>query len=171
MKKIIIGLIFFGFANHMNAQFDVGLHGIHLEPVEIKIINLDYAKKVIDKNAALGVVNLQKEVANFDLIASELYDEERNIFPLKFEYKHGKIYATFNEDGIILRSFEKFKNIALPFAVRRTVKELYPNWSLRKTSYEVTYYLDEDVERTYYVQIIKEKQKKVLRLDTSGRLL
>ncbi|WP_123812080.1 hypothetical protein [Mangrovimonas sp. DI 80] len=171
MKKIIIGLMFIGLASQTYGQFDVGLHGIHLAPVEIKTINLNYAKKVIDRNAAIGIINLQKEVANFNLIASELYDEESKVFPLKFEYRHGKIFATFNQDGIILKSFEKFKDIALPSVVLNTVKKLYPNWSLRKTSYEVSYQLEEDVERIYYVQIVKDKQKKIISLDTSGREL
>ncbi|WP_053992941.1 hypothetical protein [Mangrovimonas sp. TPBH4] len=171
MKKIIIGLMFIGLASQVQAQFEEGVHGIHLKPVEITTINLNYANKVIDNNAATGIINLQKEVATFDLKASEWYDEESLVFPLKFEYRHGKIFATFNEDGIILRSIEKFKDIALPFAVRSNIKKLYPNWSLKKTSYEVSYHLEEDVERIYYVQIVRDKQKKIISLDTSGREL
>ncbi|SFS99848.1 hypothetical protein SAMN04487906_2420 [Zhouia amylolytica] len=146
---------------------------VELESVTVSAtpINTTYLKDVLDNNSPENVKDMQHKVASYDITESDLFDDEYDSYKVFFEHTNSMIIATFDEEGKIVRSYEKFKNVLLPPAIRNSVYQKYPGWTLHKDIYLVSYYVDKDTKKQYRIQLRKDNQKKNLVVDTYGNII
>lgn len=166
MKKIIFGLFVFGLTIQTFAQV------IELPEVEIVAVNYKYLDNVREADAAEPVKLLQREVAAYDLKNSEYYEDEYDNYFISFYIPQGKILASYDKEGNVLRTVEKYKNIALPRAVAEAIVKNYNGWNIAENAYLVNYHDKRGVTRKEY-KILLEKDSRRLRIktDENGNVL
>ena len=165
MRKWIFGMLFLGFASLFYAQeTETGVRAVELEGVTITSPNFAYLASVQDKTTPETVKVLERKAASFNLKESPVYNKIDKAYEVFFSNSKGKIVATYDDEGKILSSFEKFTDVKAPTHIRNTVYGAYPEWKMSKNTYLVSYYKDEGVKKTYHFRISKGEETKNLKL-------
>jgi hypothetical protein len=157
MKKFVVGLLVMGLTSPVFAQVT------ELPEIEITAVNYKYLDAVDTEDTDRNVKMLEETVAMYDLKNSELYSDEYDEYEVTFYIPDGRIVAAYNKDGKIIRTIEKFKNVKLPKAVRESVFKRFPEWTLAKDVYRVTYHKDK-AKKVY--KVVLENGDKTMRVKT-----
>jgi hypothetical protein len=166
MKKIILGLFIFGLTIQSFAQI------VELPEVEIVAVNYKYLDNVNESDAAEAVKLLQREVAAFDLQNSEYYEDQYDDYFISFYIPQGKILASYDKEGNVLRTVEKYKNIALPNAVSKSVVKNYAGWTISENAYLVNYHDKKGVtKKEYKILLEKDSRRMRIKTDENGNIL
>lgn len=171
MKNLLIGIFILGFTGLTYSQassdvFESELRGITLVPA-----NSSYFSAVSSGIKARRVIDLQSKVASFDITKSSAYEKEDKVFEFSFKKKEDHIHATYDRNGIIISSQERYKDIFMSQKVRNAVFNAYPGWSVEGNMYVVSYAKGKDTKRVYKVKIVKDNKHKILKLGADGNLL
>ena len=84
----------------------------------------------------------------------------------------GMIIATYDQNGKILNSIERYKNIALPKHIRDACLKEHPGYTIHKDFYLVSYnYDDNEAKKIYKIQLKNENGRKNLKVDSNGNIL
>jgi len=173
MKTLLIGLLFLGFTSLTYAQTNGGIQAEKLDDVVISPLNISYLNTVKDENTPQVARQLENKAGRFDITESPVFDRNFEAYEVIFNENSenkGRIVATYDNKGKILSSMERFKDVALPPAVRNSVYKSYPGWTILNDTYLVSYYENRAVKKTYKLKIKKDNTKKTLRLDTEGNI-
>ena len=142
-------MLFLGFASLLYAQeTETGERAVELEGVTVTSPNFAYLASVQDKSTPETVKGLERKAASFNLKESPVYNKIDKAYEVFFTNSKGKIVATYDDEGKIISSFEKFTDVMAPTEIRKTVYQAYPDWSMNKNTYLVNYYRDEGVKKT-----------------------
>ncbi len=170
MKKLIICLLSLGLFSLGTAQ----TKEIKLENVTIRPLNLNYLKKVQDKETPEFVKALENRAARYDITESPVFKREFDAYEVVFDAikkdgADGTIMATFDQNGKILSAIERYKNVSLPKSIRDVCLQEYPDYKIHKDFYLVSYDYDENsVKKIYKVQMRNGTSKKNLKIDANG---
>lgn len=138
-----------------------------LPEVTVTARNYKYLRAANTKNAPTPVNLLERKAAAFDVTKSEYYDDDYDTYSITFFLPEGYVLGVYDQDGKLLRTAEKFKNITLPAAVRDAVATRYPKWGISRDLYLVTY-KDEGGARMVY-KLVLENGKKRLKVKTNEK--
>jgi hypothetical protein len=83
---------------------------------------------------------------------------------ISFFLPDGYVHAVYDNNGKLIRTAERYKNISLPAVVRHAVAKRYPNWGITKDVYQVKYE-DEKGARTIY-KLSLQNENKLLKTKT-----
>jgi len=169
MKKLIICLIVFGLAIQTQAQVETKVE--KLSEVVIAATNYKYLTKVGLENTSVPVSLLEQKVASFDLVASDFYHDEFGSYIVSFYIPEGKILATYDNKGNIIRTAERFKDVKMPRNVIEAVAKQYPNWSLTKNLYLVQYYDSGNITKKYKITLENGDKRIKVVIDDDGTIL
>jgi hypothetical protein len=136
-----------------------------LPPVTVASVNYKYLRSVYDNGAAQPVRLLEHHAASYDVKDSEYYDDEYEGYSISFYLPNGQVLAAYDKDGKLLRTAERYKNVAVPPAVRTAISNKYPNWSLTKDIYLVNYYGDNSPRKLY--KLVLENGSKRIRVKSN----
>jgi len=169
MKKLFLGLFILGLTIQGYAQVET----VDLTEVEVLGVNYKYLSEVgtSESEVAKPVKILQRKAANFDLKSAEFYVDEEMDYDVYFKIPQGKILAIYNGEGEIIRTSERFKDIALPLEVVNTVLNEYPGWIIGSDLYLVTYRRGKGAEKTYKLLLEKGKERKWVKTDDKGKFI
>lgn len=166
-SKIIlsIGVFLFGFAIQSFAQ-------IVLPEVKVTASNYKYLNSVDHKELAAPVKMVEQYAASYDIKSSEFYQEEYDTYFVSFYIPDGQILATYDKDGKLLRTAEKFNNVKIPSAVAATVAKTYPGWTIAKDVYLVSYYEAADQVNKKYKLVLENGTKRMkIKTNEQGEIL
>ncbi len=165
MKKLLIGMFFLGLTNLVYPQnsFD-GTEVVKLENITLSPINTDYWYQVKEGTTCERVLNLESMAARFDLKRSKFYQGAGPEYRITFRQSEGKIQATYDDQGNMLHSYERFNDIAFPVTVRNRVYLMYPGWKMASNTYVVSYYRNKEVEKSYKVRLEKGNLRKEVKI-------
>ena len=164
---VVMGLANLGFAQNSDIASAESPNLISSTSVKSSR-NSDYLTKINDRYNSDDLLILEKKVSEYDVTRSTNFDGRTKTFTVKFVATKGAIEAIYDENGIILSTTEKFKDVNLPVPVRHTAFNLYPDWQISGNVYSVNYYRNKDAEKTYKLKLTKGKKKTVLYLDSEG---
>ena len=133
MKKLLIGLLVFGLAAQSMFSQDINLSEVSLSA------NYKYLDAINSEDLPVQVRLLEEKVAYYNLKGSDFYDDEYASYRVSFYIPEGIIVASYDEDGKILRTVERFKNVQLPRSVIESVAQNYPNWTVVQDWYKANY--------------------------------
>lgn len=167
MKKLLIGLLVFGFAFQSFAQ----IRTEKLSEVVISATNYKYLNKVGLENADVDVALLEQKVASFDLKNAEFYSDEYDTYNVDFYIPDGRILAAYDNDGNLLRTVEKFTDVTLPREVIESVAKQYPNWTFKKDVYLVSYHESGKITKKYKITLENGDQRIRIKTDAEGNFL
>ncbi len=172
MKNFVIGLLILGLTNLTIAQSNQFAQNVHLAEVTIVPRNLTYISNVLDDNTPRQIKNLETSVARYDVTAHPNFnDRDIDAFEVVFEQPNARIIATYDKNGQILKSFEKFQDVILPKDLVKEIMMEYPGWEFHSDTYLVSYYTGRDVKKHYKIQLMKDKNRVNLKVDPSGNII
>ncbi|WP_166964050.1 nicotinate-nucleotide adenylyltransferase [Yeosuana marina] len=161
MKKILLGLFLFGLTTQINAQT------IELSEVELSV-NYKYLNATQSEEAAVPVKKLVDKLLACNEDNTDVFVDDNGEYCVSFYIPEGRIVAAFNNEGKILRTFEKYENIRLPLEVLQNIATNYPNWSIAGNTYLVSFHCDKGLTKKLY-KIRLENEDKVLNIKTDEK--
>jgi len=170
MKKLILGLLVFGFAIQSFAQIKTE----KLSEIVISATNYKYLSNTGIENASIPVTMLEQKVAEFNVKDIDYYSDEYDTYEVSFYLPDGYILAAYDKDGTILRTVERFKDVTLPRSVIESVAKQYPNWTFAKDIYLVSYHDNDqggEISKKYKI-VLKNGDKRIkVKVDEEGNFL
>lgn len=110
-----------------------------LPEIVITAANYKYLNAISPEEAAQPVDMLEQYAAAYDVKGSEFYNDVYQNYIVSFYIPEGKILAAYDKDGKLLRTAERFKDVAVPAKVREAVAKRFANWTISKDAYLVNY--------------------------------
>ncbi|MGY5849346.1 nicotinate-nucleotide adenylyltransferase [Salegentibacter sp. F14] len=165
MKKLLLSLFLLGFTFQALAQIT------ELPEIELVAVNYKYLDAAGNEDVALPVKQLQQKVAEYDVRTADFYADEYDFYTVNFFIPEGKILASYDREGNLLRTAEKFKDIALPQAVRDAIGNRFPNWSMTGDVYLVNYHEDGKVKKRYKVHLENGDKRMRIKTDEKGNFI
>lgn len=138
-----------------------------LPGVTVVSLNYKYLKSVNDPNSSQPVRLLEHRAASYDIKNTDYYEDEYDEYIVSFFIPEGEILATYDKNGKLLRTAERFKNVALPSAVRNAVSSRYPEWRIYKDIYKVNYYHDNSSNAKKIYKLLLENGDERMRVKTT----
>lgn len=163
MKKLLIGLLVLGFANHAFAQNRTE----YLPELDLTNVNSDYIEEVVMKSETGPVKELEGQVAAFDFKKSDYYQNEDFFYDIYFSIPQGTIIANYDRNGKLLMTVEKFNNIKPPRVVVNAIMNNYPGWKITNDIYLVNYHHNSGVTKKY--KLLLEKDNEFIKVKTDGK--
>lgn len=164
MKQIKLAFcfssLFVGFVLPSYAQ-------VLLPEVIVSTTRYKYLSSVDNRELAQPVKLLEHQAAAYDVKNSEFYDDEYDEYYISFYLPSGYILATYDKNGKLLRTAERYKNVALPKVVSASLQEKYPDWAIPKDVYLVTY--EEEKGATKVWKLLLKQGDKRLRVKLNER--
>jgi hypothetical protein len=112
------------------------------------------------------IKSFQRYVANYNVKESDVFEaDEPSYYHLDFENANCKISVTYDKNGMILSSSEKYKGVKIPYPISSKIIKENPGWEIDKTQCSVTYLGDKQVAVKYKVFIRKGKNTKLHRVE------
>ena len=164
MKKLILGLLIFGLTTQLYSQV------IELSEVEISV-NYKYLDAIDTDVTAKPVKLLEDNALNYETNKDDIYDDEYDNYKVSFHIPDGKIVAAYDNEGKILRTIEKYKNIRLPLEVLQAIATRFPNWAVVENVYLVNYHCDKGVKKQYKIKIQNEDKVVNIKTDEKGNFI
>jgi len=168
MKKFIIGLFVIGLTSPVLAQVP---KVEQLSEVVVTAINYKYLNATDSKEVAIPVKMLERKAAAYNVQDADYYSDDYEFYTVSFFIPEGKIVAAYNPEGEIIRTIERFKNIKLPTTVRDAVADRFPNWTIVKDVYRVTYNQDEGAKKSYKLKLKNGDKTMRVKIDDTGEFL
>ena len=162
-----MGILIFGLAIQTFAQ----VRTEKLSEVVIAATNYKYLNKTGLENASIPVSLLEQKVASFDLKNSDFYQDDYDYYEITFYIPEGYILAAYDKNGEILRTAERFNDVALPQGVITAVAKRFPNWVLKKDVYLVSYYESGNISKKYKITLENEDKRMKIKTDAEGNFL
>ncbi|MDT0676615.1 hypothetical protein [Autumnicola musiva] len=172
MKNLILFLTLLTFCALANAQKINQLEEakVGFAPLDAKILREGNTSsfKVVEAYAGefvknpISFMNKNFNIQNF--ISEGNYDQN-DTYEVTFRCAKGSLFANFDGEGNLQRTFQKFKNVPLPIEISRAVLRDYKGWTITKNKVVARgkgNYLDKS---TYRLKLEKENEKQKIKLD------
>ena len=168
MKKLIISLLLVGFVTQQYAQ---NLQVEQLNEVFIVATNYKYLDKTSAEDVAVPVKELQRRAAIYNVKDLDIYQDDYDYYEVSFVLPEGKILASYDKEGKILRTAEKFKEVDLPIPILKSIAKRFPNWSVTKNIYRVFYHETDGVKMKYKLTLENGDQRMKIKMDDEGNFM
>ena len=169
MKKLMLGLFLIGLTIPSFSQI---IKTEELSDVVVYATNYKYLNNVNSQEvASIPVTALERKVAAYDIKNSDIYMDEYDFYEVAFYIPEGKILAAYDKDGNIIRTAEKFKDINLPLSVKEAVLDRFPEWTITKDIYLVTYHDDKGTTKKFKLKLVNGDKVMRVKLDAGGNFL
>lgn len=166
MKQLKLCIIAFGLITGMSSKL---IAQETLPPVTVTSMNYKYLKSVSDPNAAKNINLLERKAATYNVKESEYYDDDYEQYYISFYLPKGQVLATYDKEGKIIRTAERFSNVVLPSAVRTALRDAYPEWTIAKDVYLVNYHAGSNhISKVYKIVLENEDRRKRVKTDEKG---
>jgi hypothetical protein len=161
---LLLGVFTLGFTLPLLAQET-------LPEVTIKAVRYKYLNAVDNKDVAKPVKFMEKQAAEYDVKAQDFYLDEYEDYSVSFFIPDGEILAAYDKDGKLLRTVEKYKNVAIPKAVREEVTTRFPGWAITKDVYLVNYKEDRGATKVYKLLLENGDKRMKVKTNEKGEFL
>ena len=129
-----------------------------------KVKNSDYLINVSQKDTPQRVSKLQNIVANYNIQDNEVFEgKTKSTYDVVFEETNGSITATYNTNGNIIKTVEKFRDLKLPYVLAKEIFKQNPSWSLKGNTQVISYDEKNGSIKVYSITIQKGGVKKTLK--------
>ena len=167
MKKLLLIILALGVASPMIAQ---EIQTEELSEVVVMPVNYRYLDQIGQKTAPVPVKQIQQTAADYDIKSKNYFEDDYNLYTVSFYIPDGKLVAVYDHEGKIIRTIEKFKNVDMPRAVVRTLKNEYPDWELVSDVYKVTYNETEGAVKRYKLKLQKGNKSINVKMCDQGKI-
>lgn len=142
-----------------------------LSEVVVTAVNYKYLSSIDSKETPVPVKLLERKVAGYRIKKDDAFEDEYPFYTVSFYIPEGKIVAVYDENGKIIKTIERFKNLNLPSAVLLALEDKYPGWKIIDDVYLIDYNHKKGVNRTFKIKLKKRKKTLKVKLDEKGNYL
>ncbi|CAL65716.1 hypothetical protein [Christiangramia forsetii] len=105
--------------------------------------------------------------ANFDInnFITEFEGDKYTSYLVTFRSKKGHLSANFNQEGELVKTYQKFKDIVLPLDVRREVYMTNKGWTMTSNKYIASGRGDLVEKEVYKIKLDNGNQKRSIKLN------
>ena len=178
MKKLILGLLVFGLTTLGFSQQRKGkVAEVKLQDVTVTttlmddaIININYSylDEVQDQTTAEPVKLLESHASKFNVKDLAEYSNREDLFEVMFRGTKGYIIAYYDNEGKILESLERYRNVKIPKKIVKNILQQFPESQFLKMAHTVNFSKNKDVRKTYRIRILTDNSKKNLKFTSYG---
>lgn len=168
MKKLIVGLFIFGLTTQVFSQVT---KVEELSEVVVTAVNYKYLNQTDNKDAAIPVKMLERKAAAYDVTAQDYYQDDFDFYTVSFYIPDGKLVAVYDQEGKILRTIERFKDVRLPEAVTKSLAGRFPNWEPVSDMYRITYKEDKGSKKVYKLKLKNGDKTMRVKMNEDGEYL
>ena len=161
---LLIGGLITGFISSSSAQ-------IMLPDFTVIAVRYKYLSAVDNKELPQPVRLLERKAVQYDIKNSELYADEYDEYDITFILPSGYILATYDKDGKLLRSAERYQDVALPATVVQAVGKKFPQWGFTKDLYLVTYHEANGAKKVWKITLQNGDMRLRVKADEKGNLI
>ena len=144
---------------------------ITLPEVKIVASTYKYLNAVDNTEMAQPVRMLELKAATYDIKQSEFYEEDYDSYSVSFYIPNGYILASYDKEGKLISTAEKFKNTKVPAAVREAVNNKYPQWIIAEDIYLVNYHEKRGVNKLFKLVLENGSKRLKVKLNEKGEFL
>jgi hypothetical protein len=163
LKKVLGIVLLCGGFNSQSFTQEIKI----MPEVTVTATNYKYLKSIRDTSASESVNMLQRRAASYNVKKSEFYEDEYDNYFISFIIPEGEILAVYDQNGKIIRTAERYKDVSLPKDVSAAVAKRFPGWSIPKDVYLVTYSVEHGGNKIY--KLVLENGDKRLRIKTNEK--
>lgn len=131
MKKIFIVLLVLGIGGSIYAQetflFTAKLKKNEVPKVILKAVDRDFINLTTVEFLSVP----ENFVAPLSLDIDKDENSEYDSYMITFAGKTEKIMATYNKDGKLISTVDRYKTRSAPFQIYSTLGDLYPEWIIK----------------------------------------
>lgn len=169
MKKLVLGLLALGLTTQFYAQV---VNDGMLPEVVVRAMNYKYMNSVDNVAAAVPVKLLEREVANYNILESDLYRDQYATYEVSFHIPEGRIVAVYDGQGKLIKTIERFQNIKVPKEISKSVAKRFPGFIISKDTYKVSYHRNGGVSKQEYKLTLKNGDQLLkVKTDPKGKFI
>lgn len=169
MKTLVTGLFLLGLTITLYAQDP---KPIELEEVVLVNTNYKYLNSTDAEDLPIPVNELQIQAATFDIKTLDIYADEYDYYEVYFIIPEGKILATYDNVGNIMRTIERYSDVKLPKPIQQSVAKRFPSWQVTKDIYLVQYREDGgDAKKVYKLTLVNGDKRIKVKLNDQGTFI
>lgn len=142
-----------------------------LPEITVMAVRYKYLSAVGGKDLAQPVRMLERKAASYNVKNTDYYEDDYDTYFVSFYIPEGEILAAYDKDGKLLRTAEKYKDVAVPDAVRSAVAARFPNWGIAKDVYLVNYHQETGATKTYKLTLQNGDERIKVKLNEKGEFL
>jgi len=142
-----------------------------LPEVTVLAVKYKYLKAVDNAAAPQPVKFLERKAAAYDVKKADFYEDDYDTYFVSFYIPDGEVLATYDNNGKLLRTAEKFKDIALPKTVRDAVAQRFPQWGITKDVYLVNYYDEQGAKKVYKLLLQNGTKRLRVKANDKGEIM
>lgn len=139
-----------------------------LPEVVLKRVGEDFSIYLPDRNPDANVRGLQQFFVAYDL--GKDYEGYENYLVI-MENEKGKLTATYNDKGKLIRVLEKYEDVRLPNDVIYAILKAFPGWGIVNDKYVYAQADGKISKKHYKVKIQNGSQTKRLTVTPTGEIL
>lgn len=170
MKKAILILALLGFAMQAFSQDQIFEARVEKEnvPIEVlKAIDVDFPDYIVKEYYTTPVHYVDQDV----FLSSWDEPDLRDSFQVTLTSKGKEVTANYSEDGKLMSSMEKLKNVAPPLPVREAISKNFPGWTISEDMYHMKSEGKGTMKERYGFVIRKDGKKKTVYTDAKGNII
>ena len=178
MKNLLIGLLLVGLTTQgFSQQKKSPVEQVKLQDVlitntlpDVPIININYSylDKVQNKTTAKRVKTLESIASKFNVKDMPEFDARNAPFETIFRGTKGYIIATYDSEGKIMSTVERYRDLKIPKKMVKYVLSQFPESTFLRVVHNVNYNSKKDVKKTYRIRIMNDNSKKNLKITSRG---
>lgn len=169
MNKLNISILFSALALGFSIQ---GFSQQTLPQVVVKAIRYKYLIAADNTESSQPVKMLERRAAEYDIKSAEFYEEDYDTYFVSFYIPDGQILASYDKEGKLLTTAEKFKDVDLPKVVKARLTERFPQWAVGHDFYLVNYHEENNVIKKVYKLTLENGDKRLkIKVDENGESL
>ncbi|MDX1702359.1 MAG: hypothetical protein R3250_17155 [Melioribacteraceae bacterium] len=165
MKKLITFVLLAGWVLTSYSQEVIELEETTLtfEPTA-EVVFEDYANGIVKVRENYAAQFQSNAIAfiqeNFDInkFRRESGNEDGEIY-VTVTSSNGRLDATYNSDNELVRTYQKFENVPLPYEVRNEVYASYMGWTLTKDKY-IASGIESNIDKEKYIVYLEKDNKR-----------
>lgn len=124
------------------------------------ILNVAEEYKGQFSNDPIKFMNDNFNIFDFKKSQKEKYDS----YLVDFRSNKGHLLATFDRNGELVKTYQRFKNCKMPVSIRQEIFQNNKGWSIVNYKYFATGKSDKIDKETYTVHLVSGKEKKTLKI-------
>lgn len=163
MKSTIISLLFLFISYQINCQT------VELPNTFISI-NHDYLSLTETNLTLPKIQNLEAKIVDYNIHETpHLFDNKKDIYNVTFKTENAIIVASYNSNGKVIKTTERFTNVRLPLEVMKTISHKYPHWAIVEDTYLVKYNCNTDkLSKVFKIKLKNNDKVITVKTDEKG---
>ena len=143
-----------------------------LPEIIVIAVRYKYLSAVTKQEVSQPVKMLQRQAAEYNVKSTDYYEEDNDVYFVSFYIPEGQILASYDKDGKLLSTVEKYKDIELPKAIGEAVGKRFPNWSISKDVYFVNYHETNTEVKKYYKLTLRNGDRRMqVKVNAEGEFM